>query len=129
MLNTLLPPVYASRSTSDRECTLAGDLAVIIGLIVLSTANTKDSMLKAIDTTFRRHPSSTQYAVNQELRPGRGEGISTIEKAIDWLRSIDITGIGVLERGIIVDICSFDGGASGRVLKDWEHGKYGEMLS
>ncbi|KIV92671.1 hypothetical protein PV10_03944 [Exophiala mesophila] len=107
MLNTLFPPVYASRSTANRECTIAGDLAIIIGLIVLSTANTKENMLKAIDTTFRRHLNSTQYAVNQDLRPVRG----------------------VLERGIIVEICSFDGGVSGRVLKDWENGIYGEMLS
>lgn len=69
--NRLLPVACKSRRTTPPLCTLAGDLAVIIGLIAFST--TPSNILKAISTTFRPNLNNTRYNANPRLPPAPGE--------------------------------------------------------
>lgn len=67
----LLPGACKSNETTPPLCTLAGDLAVLIGLIAFST--TPDKILQAISTTFRPNLNSTQYNANRRLKAAIGE--------------------------------------------------------
>jgi hypothetical protein len=126
----LLPRVYQppGAATQGRPCALAGDLAILIGLLAFSTK--PDHVLSAIAHSFRPNRQSTTFRQHQLAPPdskwsprshSQIEPTSTPSHCLPLTLSLTETR----RRGMVIEIRT----ASPDHLRAWETGAYGAIFT